>query len=132
MDPVLICAPDDGFRCGAYDEFFFQTCFGIYNHATAFGVVLEAIVCHYGTFLGEAFHMLGFTAEERFWYQEGKVGVLHTCFLEHAVEGLLHLFPDGVAVGFDHHAAADCRLLGEVGFYHKLIVPLRVVLATFC
>ena len=131
VNPVLICAPYDCFRCGAHYQFFFEPCFGVDYDSLALGVVLEAVVCHHGAFLGKAFDVLGLAAEERLGNEQGEVCVLHPGGLEHAVEGLLHLLPDGVAVGLDYHAAAHGRLLGEVGLYHEFVVPLRVVFAAF-
>ena len=64
LNPVLIGAPDDGFGGGAHDEFFFEACVGIDDDARAVGVVHEAVVSNHGAFFGEAFDMLGFTAEE--------------------------------------------------------------------
>ncbi len=64
VDPVAVCAPDDGLGCRTYDQLLLQTCVGIDDHAVAVGVVLEAVVGHYRAFFRESFHMLGFTAKE--------------------------------------------------------------------
>ena len=40
----------------------------------------------------------------------------------------LNVFPDAVAPGFDDHAAADRRVLGQVRGADDLLVPLRVIL----
>ncbi len=50
-----------------------------------------------------------------------------TGFLEHAVELLLHFFPDSIAVRLDYHTSAHCRLLGKVGFDDQVVIPLRVI-----
>ena len=59
------------------------------------------------------------------------LGMKSAGFLEHAVENMLHLLPDGVSVGLDDHAAADGGLLGQVGLHHEVVVPLGVVLGPF-
>ena len=68
--------------------------------------------------------MFGLTGEERFGDKQGEVCVAHVGGLEHVVEIALHLFPDGVAVGFDYHAAAHCALFGQIGLDHQFVVPL--------
>ena len=108
MNPVLVCAPDYGFRCGADYEFFFQTGLGVDDDTGAVGVVLEAVVGDHGALFGETFHVLGFAAEIRFGNKKGEIGVLNTGFLEHAVESLLYFLPYSVAVGLDDHTAAHC------------------------
>ena len=66
--------------------------------------------------------MLGLAAEEGLGDEEREVRVLVSGFLEHAVENMLHLLPDGVSVGLDDHAAAD----GGLRFFEKLSVTLPV------
>ena len=86
---------------------------------------------HYGALLGKALDVLGLAAQERLRNKQGEIGVLCTCFLEHLVQLLLHLFPDGIAIGLDDHTSANCRLLGEVGFNHKIVIPLTVIISAF-
>ena len=124
LNPVFVGAPDDGLGGGADDELLFELGGGVDDDTRTVGVVHEAVVGDHGALFGEAFDMLGFTAEERLGDEEGEIGVLVAGGLEHVVEGALHLLPDGVAVGFDDHAAADGGILGQVGAYYKFIVPL--------
>ena len=86
---------------------------------------------HHRAFLRKTFHVLGFAREERFWNQQWEIGVLNAGLLEHAVQDVLHLFPNRIAVRLDHHAAAHVRLLCQVGFHHQLIIPLRIIHAAF-
>ena len=129
-DPVLIGCPDDGFGGGAHDELFLKLGFGIDDDTGAVGVVLETIVGNHGTFLGEAFDVLGLTAEVRLGDKEWEIGVLYTSGLEHIVQGALHLFPNCIAVGLDDHTATYCCLLSEVGIHDQVVVPTRVVVGT--
>ena len=131
LDPVLIGAPDDGFGGGAHDEFFLELGGGVDDDAFAVGVVHQTVVGDDGALLGEAFHVFGLTAEEAFGDEEGEIGVLVAGGLEHAVELMLHLLPDGIAVGLDDHAPADGALFGEVGTDHKFVVPFGIVLTAF-
>ena len=75
--------------------------------------------------------MLGLTAEKGLGDEQGEVGILVTGFLEHAVQDMLHLFPDGVSVRLDDHAAAHGGLFRKVGLHHEIVVPLGVVLGPF-
>ncbi len=75
--------------------------------------------------------MLGLTGKEGFGDEEREVGVDVAGGFEHSVELVLHLFPDGIAIGFDDHAAADGALLGKVGADDELIVPFGIVFAAF-
>ena len=47
--------------------------------------------------------------------------------LEHPVELALDVLPDRVAPRLDDHAAADGRVLGQVGGPDDLLVPLGIV-----
>jgi len=132
LDPVFVAVPDDGFTGWSDDEFFFEFGFGIDDNAFAVRVVHEAVVGHDGALFGKAIDMFGFFAEEGFGDQKGEVGVDVSGGFEHAVEGLLHVFPDGVAVGFDHHATADDAVVSEVGFFDDIVVPLGVIFFPTC
>ncbi len=74
--------------------------------------------------------MIGLATEEGLGDEEREVGVLVTCFLEHIIQLALHLLPDGVAVRFDHHAAAHGGVLRQIGFDYQVEVPLRIVFTT--
>ena len=43
--------------------------------------------------------------------------------LEHGVKLPLHIFPDSVTPGTDHHAAADIGGLGHLRGAHDLLIP---------
>ena len=105
FNPIFVSAPNDGFGGWTYDEFLFEAGSGVNHNAGAVGVVHKAVVGDDGTLFGKAFHMLSLTAEERFRYEEGEIGILMAGGLEHIVEGTLHLLPDCIAIGFDDHAA---------------------------
>ena len=127
LDPVLVGVPDDGLRRGAHDQLLLELGLRIDHHALAFGIVLQPVVGHHGALLGEPFDVVRLLREERLGDEEREVGVLMPRLLEHLVQRIVHLLPDGIAVGFDHHAAAHGRILGQPGFHHQVVVPLRVV-----
>ena len=131
VDPVLIGIPDDRLRRRAHDQFLFEPGVGIDHHALAFGIVFQPVVRHYGALLGEAFDVVRLLREEGLGDEEREVGVLVARLLEHPVQNGLHLLPDGITVGFDDHAAADGRVLGQAGLHDQIVVPLRVVLLGF-
>ena len=72
--------------------------------------------------------MLRLTAEERLRNEKREICVLMSCFLEHLVEDILHLLPDGISVRLDYHTSSDCRALCQVCLYYKVVIPLRVVI----
>ena len=127
FDPVLVGGPYNGFGGGADDELFFKAGGGVDNDTCTVGVVHETVVGNHGAFFGEAFYMLGFTAEERLGDEEGEVSVLVAGGFEHVVEGTLHFFPDGVAIWFDDHASANGGVFGQIGADNELVVPFGVV-----
>ncbi len=122
--PIFICAPDDGFGSGAYDQLLLKTGIGVDNHAGAVGVVFQTIVGYYGTFFGKAFDVLSLTTKERLGYEQREVGILHAGLLEHFVKSALHLFPDGVTIGLYYHTSSYSRLFCEVSLNHEIVIPL--------
>ena len=60
--------------------------------------------------------------------KSGKVGVDVAGVLEHAIEGPLHLLPDGVAVRLDDHAAAHVGVLRQAGVLDDVEIPLGIIL----
>ena len=88
---------------------------------------LEPVVRDDGALLGEALGHLLFLGEEALGDEQREVGVDVAGVLEQAVEGALHLLPDGVAVRLDDHAAADVGVLGQPGLLDDVEVPLGIV-----
>ena len=82
---------------------------------------------YHRAFLGKTGNVLGFAAEETLGDEEGEIGVLHACFLEHFVQHALHLFPNCIAVRLDYHTATHCRLFGQIRLNHDVVVPLGIV-----
>jgi hypothetical protein len=87
---------------------------------------------HHSAFLGEAFYVLSFARKETLGDEQGEIGILRTRLLEHCIKLVLHFLPDGIAVRLDDHATAHGRLLGQVGFHDKVIIPLAVVVSPLC
>ena len=85
--------------------------------------LLAASVGHHGGFGGKPLHVLRFLREEALRYEEREVRVLMPGVFEHPVQRALHLFPDGVSVGPDHHAAAHRAVVGQLGLHDELVVP---------
>ncbi len=107
MYPVFVCIPDNGFRCGADNEFLFEFCFGIYYQTVSFGIVFQPVVSYYGTLFGKTFHMFGLPAHKGLGNKKREIGIHMACFFKHFVELLLHFFPNCITVGFYHHATPD-------------------------
>jgi hypothetical protein len=80
-------------------------------------------VSYYGDLWRESFHVFGFAREITLGDEQREIGILVSGFLEHLVERPLHLLPDGIPVGTDHHAAADRAVIGQLGTSDDLVVP---------
>src|SRR6476659_4575152 len=79
-------------------------------------------------FLGETFDMLRFFLHIAERNEEREVSVLMPGRLEHGVERPLHVFPDAVAPGLDHHATTDVARLRHVTGADDLLIPFGEVL----
>ena len=84
---------------------------------------LQPVMRDHRAFLGEAFHVLRFLREVAERNEEREVGVLVAGGLEHRIELPLHVFPDAVAPGLDHHAAAHVGVLGQIRRADDLLIP---------
>ena len=132
MDPVFVCVPDDCLGCRTYNKLLFELGCRVYLDASLVVVYAQTIVGNYGTLLSEAFHVLSLTTEERLWNKQWEISVLCASFLKHKVQLMLHFLPYSIAVGFDDHTSANCGLFGKVGLGNNVVVPLAVILRTFC
>ena len=94
------------------------------------GIGLESVMRDDGAFLGEALGHLLFLGQKRFGNKQREVGVDVAGILEHAVEGPLHLLPDGVAVRLDDHAAAHVGVLRQAGALDDVEIPLGIILGS--
>ena len=130
LNPVAVCIPNDCFRCRANDKLLLKSGCRIYYHTLSIGIGLQAIVCHHSALLCKTLHMVGLTAEERLRDKQWEIGIHVACGLKHIIELTLHLLPDCISVGLNHHAASHCRLLCKVGFHNKFIIPLRVIVGS--
>ena len=128
LDPVLISIPDDRLRRRTHDQLLLQLGSRIDYYALPLGVILQAIVRHHGALLGEALYVVSLAREERLGDKEREIGILVSRLLEHLIECLVHLLPDGITIGFDHHTAAHGRIFGQAGLHNQVVIPLRVVI----
>ena len=132
VNPVLICVPDDSLRCRTNDKLFLEFGIWINNNAIARLVCLQTIVSYNSTLLSKALNVLSLTTKERLRDKKREICILHTSLLEHLIQLLLHLLPDSIAVRFDYHTTTYCRLLCEISLHHEIIVPLTIIVSTFC
>ena len=89
---------------------------------------LESVVRDHGALGGEPFRVFRLFFQIGEGNQQREVGVLVARRLEAAVQLLLDQLPDAVAPWLDHHAAARFRILGEVGGFDDLLIPLGEIL----
>ena len=77
--------------------------------------------CHLG---GEALYVVLFLLQQAFRDEHGHIDVLVAGGLEHPVEDMLDILPDGIAVGADDHAAADAAVIDQLGLFNDVGIPL--------
>ncbi len=109
LDPLGVHRVDDRLRRRPDDQRLLQ--------------LLAAAVGDHRRLGGEALDVLRLPREEALRDEEREVGVLVAGVLEHLVERLLHLLPDGVAVGPDDHAPPHRAVVGQLGAGDELVVP---------
>src|SRR5262245_1250359 len=83
---------------------------------------------HDRAFFGEPFNVLGLLLHVTERNKEREISVAMTGRLEHAIKRPLHVFPDPVAPGLDHHATADLARFGEVTSPDDLLIPFGKIL----
>src|SRR5262245_925904 len=82
-----------------------------------------------GDFGGEALHVLGFLHQERLRDQQREVGVDVAGGLDALVESALNGLPQCVAGRLEDDAAAyDLGVIGQIGAWKDIQIPLRVIL----
>ena len=76
--------------------------------------------------------MLRLAAEKGLRYEQREICVLMSCSLEHPVKLSLYLLPDSIAVRLDDHTSPHCGILRQISLYHKIVIPLGVILLLAC
>ena len=106
LDPVLVGIPDNGFTGGTHHQFFFQFCLGINNQfSLVIGISLQAVMCYHRAFLGKTFGIFFFSFKKAFGNKEREIGILVTGILEHFVQHITHIFPEGITIRFNDHTS---------------------------
>ena len=104
----------------------FELRFGV-RHQPAVFARNQTVVGDHRAFLGEAFDVLRLFFQERLRDEQRKVSVLVTRRLEHLIERLLDVHPNGVAPRLDDHAAAHVGIFRQIGGGDHLLIPLGIV-----
>ncbi len=116
LDPLGEEVPDNGFRSRPDDVRLFQ--------------FLAARDGYYRQFGRKTLDVFGFLLQKALRDQQRKIDILMAGGLEAIVQLALQHFPDGIAVGLDHHAAFDdFGRLGHVAVEHYVLIPGSEVLA---
>jgi len=126
LDPLAVGVPDDGLGRRAHDQILLQFRIGIGNQSF-FIIHFQTRVGDDRAFLGEAFHVIRFTRQERLRDEDGEVGVRVTGVLEHAVQTRLHVLPKGVPIRADDHATANRGIVSQLGRLDDVQVPLGII-----
>ncbi len=114
LDPLGVHGADDGFRGRPDDELLLQ--------------LLAAAVRDVRDLRRKPLDVLRLALEEALGNEQRKVRVHVTGSLDPIVQGPLQQLPDGVAVGPDHHASFDRRVVGQLRPAHDIQVPAREIL----
>src|SRR6266700_3623735 len=122
--PLCIARSDNRFRCWPNHQRLGQ---GARWPQLSVRIGLESTVGNDGAFLCEAFDVLSFLREITQWNEKWEVGIAVSGRTKHGVELPLHIFPDTVSPGADHHAAAYIRGLGQLRSADNLLVPFRKI-----
>jgi hypothetical protein len=130
MNPTLISIPDDGLRSRADDEFLIELSLRIYYNAIAILASLKAIMGNNGTLLSKTLYVFCLTRKEALQDEQREISILNTRLLEHLVKLLIHLLPNRETVRLDDHTAANWGLLGQVGLYNQVVIPLTIIVST--
>ena len=128
LNPVAVGVPDYGFGSRTDNEFLLELCLRVNFNSSLVGIGAQTVMSYNRAFLCKTFNMVGFTAEERLWNKQRKICVCVTCFLEHAVQNVVHFFPYRITVRLDNHTTSNCGLFRQICLNNKLVVPLRIIL----
>ena len=96
-------------------------------HKQALGQLLAAALGDHGALGGKALHVVLFLLQQAFGDEHGHVHVLHAQLFKAPVQVRLHVFPQGIAVGLDDHAALHAGIVHQLGLFHHVGVPLGEV-----
>src|SRR5438309_730377 len=91
-------------------------------------VHFQASVRDNGAFFGEAFDVFRFLREIAQRNEEWEIGVAMTSGTKHGIQLTLHVFPNPVTPGSNHHATAYVGGLGQLRRADRLLIPLGKVL----
>ena len=75
-------------------------------------------------FRSESFHMVLLLLKQALRDQQRKIDILHTSFLEPAVQFCLDILPDRVTRRFDDHAALNLCVTGQFRLFDNICIPL--------
>src|SRR6266496_3070792 len=84
---------------------------------------LAATTRHPCDFGGETLDVLGFALQETAWDKQWEVSIDNVSLFKTPVQVLLDVFPDGIAVRTNNHAATYGRVIGQFSLAYYLVVP---------
>ena len=74
--------------------------------------------------------MFCFFFQKTFRNKEWEIGVSSAGFLDPSIQIFLNLFPNGIAIGPNHHTPFNRAIIRQAGLNHDVLIPLRKILGT--
>src|SRR4029453_152869 len=125
LHPSRVAGADDSFRSGPDHKRLRQRT-GRFH--LSIPVDFQAGVRDDGAFFGEAFNVFRFLGEITQRNEKWEISIAMASGAKHGVELTLHVFPNSVTPGSNHHATAYVRGLSQLRRAVSLLIPLWKVL----
>src|SRR5690606_40711172 len=99
---------DNSFTCWTNHQLLLQFRIRVDNELSWFvGIVFESVMSDHRAFLRKPFSIFFLRFEHAFRDENREIRILMTGFLKHPVKFTLHLLPNSITVGLDHHTASN-------------------------
>src|SRR5438552_16652448 len=108
--PPGIAIAYNGFAGGTDSQWFFQ--------------LFTASTCHPCHLRRKPLDMLRFFLQKTTRNEQREVSIDHSSFLETCIQETLNMFPNGITIRSNNHAAAHRSVVGQLCFTYYLVVPL--------
>ena len=87
---------------------------------------------YYRTFFCKTFGICFFSFKQTLWHKQWKICIYMSRIFKHFIQLVTHIFPQCITVGLYNHTTTYSRVICQLAFHHKFIVPFRIVVSSFC